>query len=159
MKKKIFGILTAVLVILASVSLADDGLGLIAAPVLAPDEAQEAVRKVYPNAVIHYAVEERDDGRMEWNVFFTDGTMLGQCEVDAQTWAVREKKTWQMPEGALTADQAVEKLAAEKGALTILELELDRDNGRLWYEGEAELDGKRYEFEMTVTGEIVEWER
>ena len=40
-----------------------------------------------------------------------------------------------------------------------VDLGLDRDDGSLRYEGEAELDGKRYEFEMRVTGEIVEWDR
>ena len=47
----------------------------------------------------------------------------------------------------------------EQGDLQIVDLELDRDNGRLRYEGEATLDGKRYEFEISVAGEIIEWER
>lgn len=36
---------------------------------------------------------------------------------------------------------------------------LDRDDGRLVYEGEAELDGRFYDFEMTAEGKIIEWER
>lgn len=38
-------------------------------------------------------------------------------------------------------------------------LELDWEDGELIYEGEAELNGKRYEFEIRVTGEMLEWER
>lgn len=167
-KQKLFWILLVVLLVGASRVLADDGLGSLVGtnpPVvtLAPDApqalAQAAVLKQYPNAVIHYAIQERDDGRLEWNVFFTDGTQLGECEVNGETYALREVRTYDMPVDALTADRAVEKLAAEKGAIAVTSLELERDDGRLWYQGEAELNGWRYEFEMTIDGTLVEWER
>ena len=41
----------------------------------------------------------------------------------------------------------------------IVDLELDHDDGRLRYEGVAEQSGKRYEFELSVSGKIIEWER
>ena len=157
MKKKFFWILTAVMMLLTSAAMADDGLGLITDSAFAP--VREAVLKMHPGAVIQYALQERDDGRLEWDVFFTEGTMIGHCEVDAETWAVRREKTYEKPADALMADQAVEALMAAKGRLTVLELELERDDGKLRYEGEAELDGKRYEFEMTIAGKILEWER
>ena len=72
---------------------------------------------------------------------------------------LRKVTLYEKPDGALTAAEAMEKLAASKGAVTVIDLDLDRDDGRLRYEGEAELDGKRYEFEMSVTGELLEWER
>ena len=162
MRKNLFWILTAVLMLLTSAAMADDGLGLIT-PAIEPGApempARQAVLKERPNAVIQYAVQERDDGRLEWDVFFTEGTMIGHCEVDAETWTVRREKLYEKPADALTADQAVEALMAAKGQLTVVELELERDDGKLCYEGEAELDGKRYEFEMTIAGKIVEWER
>lgn len=43
--------------------------------------------------------------------------------------------------------------------MTVMELELDWEDGELIYEGEAELNGKRYEFEISVNGEMLEWER
>ena len=58
----------------------------------------------------------------------------------------------------LNAGEAMALLSQSKGALTIVELELDHEGG-LRYEGEAEQGGKRYEFEMRATGEIIEWER
>ena len=49
-------------------------------------------------------------------------------------------------------------LARIPGA-TIVEFERDTDDGRVYYEGEAALDGWEYEFEIDATaGEIVKWE-
>lgn len=169
MKKNLMIVLTVILTLTASFALADDGLGVLTAATVTPEAtyapgsaealAIEAVRKEVPGAVIHYAIQNTDDRRLEWDVFFTDGTMLGECEVDAETYEVRKYRSYEPKGEALTADKAVEKLMASKGALTIIDLDLDRDDGDLWYEGEAELDGRRYEFEMTAAGRIVEWER
>lgn len=123
------------------------------------ENALAAVRASLPEATIDYAVRERDDGRMIWNVFFTQGAQLGMCEVPEGTDEVRKEERFDRPQGALNAEEAMAALAASKGALTVTELELDRENGALVYEGEAELGGKRYEFEIGVTGEILQWER
>jgi len=165
MNKKFFILLTAMLLTFASASLADDGLGSLvnAAPSVTADpsqtQAEAALLAELPTAVIHFALQERDDGRMEWNIFFTNGTDIGQAEVDAETFVVRKLKTYAMPEDTLTAGQAVASLKAAKGELILRDLELDRDDGQLWYEGECELNGKKYDFEMTTGGKVVEWER
>ena len=153
MKKKIAVVMTVLLLMLAVQN------------ILAEDFSSEkqnaiaAVKVSMPEAVVDYAVRERDDGRYEWDIFFTQDNQLGEVEVLESTNEIRKVTLYEKPEGALTAGEAMALLAEKKGALTIIELELDRDDGRLRYEGEAELDGKRYEFEMTVTGEIIEWER
>ncbi|MBQ7885966.1 MAG: hypothetical protein IJ313_03630 [Clostridia bacterium] len=121
--------------------------------------ALAAVKVSLPDAVVDYTVRERDDGRYEWDLFFTQGNQLGKVEVLESTNEIRKVTLYDKPEGALTASEAMALLAQKKGALEIIDLELDRDNGSLRYEGEAELGGKRYEFEMRVTGEIIEWER
>lgn len=123
------------------------------------NNALAAVKVSLPEAAVDYAVRERDDGRYEWDVFFTQGNQLGEVEVLESTNEIRRVTLYERPEGALTAGEAMALLAEKKGAVKILDLELDRDGGSLRYEGEAELDGKRYEFEMRVTGEIIEWER
>lgn len=123
------------------------------------NNALAAVKVSLPDAAVDYAVRERDDGRYEWDVFFTQGNQLGEVEVLESTNEIRRVTLYERPEGALTAGEAMALLAEKKGAVKILDLELDRDGGSLRYEGEAELDGKRYEFEMRVTGEIIEWER
>jgi len=140
-------------------------LALAAMPVMAEEFAAErenalaAVKVSLPEAVVDYAVRERDDGRYEWDLFFTQGSQLGVCEVLESTNEIRKVTLYEKPEGALLAGEAMALLAQKKGNVTIVDLELDRDGGRLRYEGEAELDGKRYEFEMSVTGDIIEWER
>lgn len=123
-------------------------------------EAALAAAKVsLPEAEIDYAVRERDDGRYEWNLFYRQGEMFGVCKVREETNEVRRVELFNPPAGALIASEAMAKLAQAKGEITIVELELDWDDGVLRYEGDAELDGKRYEFEMGVDGEIIEWER
>lgn len=157
MKRKLFALMLALMMMIAAGALAD-------APVeeLTAEEtlAAEAVLAAQPGAQVNYLIKERDDGRWEWDVFFQQGTALGEATVNAETYAVLKTKTYDnLPADALTADQAVAKLKELKGALTITELDFDRDDGSYRYEGSAELDGKRYEFEMTVSGKLVEWER
>ena len=123
------------------------------------ENALAAVKVSLPDAVVDYAVRDRDDGRYEWDIFFTQGGQLGVCEVLESTNEIRKVTLYDKPEGALTASEAMALLAEKKGELVITDLDLDRDDGRLRYEGEAELNGKRYEFEMSVTGDIIEWER
>ena len=168
MKKNLSIILALTLMLTASFALADDGLGVLTAAepavsVPAADPAQqlaiEAVLKEAPSAVINYVLYDTDNRRPEWDVFFTDGAYLGECEVDAETYEVRKFRSYEAKGEYLTADKAVEALNTAKGPLNVIELDLDRDDGALWYEGEAELDGRRYEFEMSAAGRIVEWER
>jgi len=161
MKKHLFAALLLSLLLIASAALADDGLGVLTSADLSVPEnpAVQAVLKEVPGATIQYSLLDTDDRREEWDIFFTDGTLMGECEVDAETYEIRKIRTYEASPDALTADKAVEALKAAKGALEITELDLDRDDGALWYEGECLLDGRRYEFEMTASGRIVEWER
>ena len=123
------------------------------------ENALAAAKVSLPEANVDYAVRERDGKRIEWNLFFVQGDQLGVCKVLEETNEIRRVELFKKAEGALTASEAVAKLAEKKGALQIVELDLDWDDGRLAYEGEAELDGKRYEFEMSADGSIIEWER
>ena len=123
------------------------------------EKALAALKVSLPQAVVDYTVRDRDDGRYEWDIFFTQGNQLGKCEVLESTNEVRKVTLYEKPEGALTASEAMKQLAEKKGELVVIDLDLDRDDGRLCYEGEAELGGKRYEFEMSVDGKIIEWER
>ncbi|MBE5772100.1 MAG: hypothetical protein E7336_12100 [Clostridiales bacterium] len=123
------------------------------------EKAAAALLAHTPDAVVDYAVRERDDGRYEWDLFFDLNGRLGVCEVIEPDFSVRRIQFYDMPEGALTASQIVEALMREKGEIRIIDLELDFDDGRLRYEGVAELTGKRYEFELGINGKIIEWER
>ena len=123
------------------------------------ENAIAALKVSLPEAVVDFAVRERDDGRDEWDLFFVLGNQLGEGKVLESTNEIRKVTLYEKPDGVLTAGEAMARLSQLKGNVVILDLELDRDDGGLFYEGEAELDGKRYEFEMTAAGEIIEWER
>lgn len=123
------------------------------------ERALSALQAHTPGVSVNYAVRERDDGRYEWDLFFTHNGQLGQAEVRESDFSVRRVRLYDRPADGLTAEEAMAALAREKGAVTIVDLELERDDGRTVYEGEATLDGRRYEFEMTVSGRILEWER
>ena len=122
-------------------------------------KALAAAKVSLPDAAVDYAVREFDDGRAVWNLFFTQGGQLGVCKVLEESNEVRRVELYEKGEGVLTASEAMARLAQKKDGATVVELELDEDDGRLTYEGEAELDGKRYEFEMSAAGEMIEWER
>ena len=122
-------------------------------------KAEEALKAHAPGAAVDFAVRERDDGREQWDLFFVLGGQLGEAEVIESDYLVRNVRLYDVPEGGLSAAQVAELLKKEKGDLQIVDLELDRDNGCLRYEGEATLDGKRYEFEISAAGELIEWER
>ena len=140
-------------------------LSLSVAPALAEDFAKEkenalaALKVSMPEAVVDYAVRDRDDGRYEWDLFFEVNGQLGECEVREDNNEIRKVTLYEKPEGALKASEAMALLAEKKGEIVIIDLELDREGKGLRYEGEAELGGKRYDFEMSITGEIIEWER
>ena len=123
------------------------------------EQAASAFLAQMPGAVIDYAVRERDDGRYEWDLFFTLDGQLGECEIAGSVFDDRRVSRYDMPENALNASQAMALLAQAKGDVQILDLELDREKGQLCYEGEALLENKRYEFSVSVLGEILEWKR
>lgn len=153
MKKNIAVIMMAlVLMIVSQAALAEEF-------VTEKNNALAAVKVSLPEAVVDYAVRERDDGRYEWDIFFTQGNQLGEVEVLESSNEIRRVTLYDKPEGALTASEAMALLAQKKGNITVIDLELDREGKNLRYEGEAELDGRRYEFEMRVNGDLIEWER
>ena len=169
--KKRYWILTLVLMISlllsAQSTLADEPLdspstsSVQGAPEYAYDlqQAIAALQARTPGAVLDYAVRERDDGRYEWDLFFTLNGQLGQCEIREDGFEVRRVTLYDMPQGGLKASEAMAALARAKGDLQIIDLELDRDDGRIRYEGEASLSERRYEFEISINGDIIEWER
>lgn len=123
------------------------------------EKAIAALMVSLPDAAVDYAVRERDDGRYEWNLFFTQNGSLGVCKVLEEKNEIRRVELYAMREGMLLASEAVAELQTIKPGAVVVDLDLDWDDGVLCYEGDARLDGKRYEFEMTAAGRMIEWER
>ena len=167
MMKKMFVLLIALMMLISSAALADDGLGSLLVPgssvsdIPADSAVVNAVKAELPDVTIDYILEERDDGRTEWEVIYrTPAGGLGSCTVKSSSYAIREIRSYDdIPAGSLGVEEALNVLREAKGGFTLVEIDLDYDDGHLCYDGEVELDGKYYEFEVTVEGRIIEWSR
>lgn len=165
MKKSLFILCPLLLCLFFSFALAESPAAdpPPALPVYDPDSpeglAASAVLCEYPDAEIHLVLKEWDDGKAHFDVFFRTLTQFGSCRVDEKTLEVRKARLFDLAENTLFAHEVPETLTAQKGELTLVSLELEYDDGRLFYEGEVSQGLFRYEFEMTVTGKITDWER
>ena len=137
-----------------------------AAAVLTPVQAQEALKALYPSAVIRHTALECDDGFYEYDVFFTADAFSAHAELHAETGALLEAELNYVPEtrmagdGPLTAEEARTLVLTLADGGSIIEFETDRDDGRTVYEGEVRVNGVRYEFAIDAdSGRVVEWER
>ena len=113
---------------------------------------------------------DRDDGRLGYDgEFYTADYPENDYEIDAADGTVLssdfDAEGYTAPADsatAITADQAKEIALAEVPGATvddIYEFELDRDDGRLEYEGAIWYDGTEYEFTIDgYSGAIRSWE-
>ena len=130
--------------------------------VLTQQDAEQAVRALYPNAVIHFTTLERENGGHVYQVHFATPNVVGNAELNAENGALVEMDlhytSAPSAQGPLTADEA-KKLAlsmVENGR--IVEFETDRENGRTEFEGEVVAGGIEYEFTIDAeTGAVLEW--
>lgn len=112
---------------------------------------------------------ERDDGFLIYNVEFYVGNEEYDYEIDADTGRIMDVD-YEIEDDFLSEDtQGVEisEAEAEKIALEMvpgassedLHMKLERDDGRLIYEGDIRYDGMEYEFEINAeNGKIISWE-
>ena len=122
MKKTLISILAALMVIVAVDAAFAEAVKEPAGVVPAASGQEEAyaqerasviaaVQAAAPGAVIDYVVRERDDGRIEWDVFFKQNGVLGQAEVFEDGLEVRKVEMFnQSREDSLTASEAAAKL-------------------------------------------------
>ena len=113
---------------------------------------------------------DREDGRLVYDVeFYTADYSEYDYEIDAADGTILsydfDAEGYTAPSAgstAITADEAKEIALAEVPGATvddIYEFELDRDDGRLEYEGSIWYDGTEYEFTIDgYSGAIREWE-
>ena len=108
-----------------------------------------------------------DDGVRVYDVEFWSGNKEYDYEIDAATGSVRSCD-WDIEDytpvssSSDTLSKAQIKAIVEKKAGTTgtyRDFHLDRDDGRLVYEGELRSNGMEYEFEIdAVTGAILDWD-
>lgn len=134
-----------------------------ASATLTAEAALESVQRVFPDATIASQTSEIDDRLNEIKLFFYTDSLFGTMSLNAETGDILEYDVSigsYLSDGQLTLDAAEAQLLALKPGATVTKIELDKDNGRVFWEGDATLDGKRYEFKLDAfTGALVEWER
>ncbi|MGN1019279.1 MAG: PepSY domain-containing protein [Aristaeellaceae bacterium] len=112
-----------------------------------------------PGAYVAFTLLEKDDGLYRWKVFARSGEDWLVYELNAQDGGVMETERY-FAAAAVTPEETVEAIRAQKGEIVLTELDLELDKGRLVYEGQAELGGVRYEFEVLASdGSLIEWKK
>lgn len=128
------------------------------------DEAvAAAVEAAYPGAEIIRKDEQIDDGNHEIEVFIVTDGLYGTLDLNAETGAILERELYvgeYAADGMMTEEAARAQIATLKPGAEIVKIKLDEDDGRYFWEGDATLNGARYEFAINATtGDMVEWER
>ena len=136
-----------------------------ASVVLTPEQAEEKLLSLYPNAIIYLVHQERDDGRYEYQIHFGTDAFIGRAELNAETGALLDAEldytsaAGVQAQGPLTADEAKALALSLVAGGQIVEFETDREDGRTVYEGEIRADNGSYEFVIDAeTGRVTEWE-
>ena len=142
------------------------------------EEAQNIALAKVPGATANDIYEfsvDYDDGRLEYEVEFYSGSTEYDYEIDAATGDIlsydNDVENFSIPQqqgtatGSYIGEDAAKAAALQRAGLTEDQVrwekcELDEDDGRYFWEGDATLNGSRYEFAIdAVTGTMVEWER
>ena len=117
----------------------------------------------YPGAEIVRKDEQIDDGNHEIEVFLVTDGLYGTLDLNAETGAILERELYvgqYSTDGMMTEEAARAQIATLKPGAEIVKIKLDEDDGRYFWEGDATLNGSRYEFAINATtGDMVEWER
>lgn len=129
---------------------------------LSADDARVAAAKVAPEAADGFAIAGRGDDGSVYEVFYSAEGAVGEITVNAQTGAITRVERY--PEaaarGVLSADEVARLVSERQRGAEIVELELEWDDGRYLYEGEATAGGARYSFELDAeTGRFIEFGR
>ena len=122
-------------------------------------EAAEAlVDRIYPGMDVLFS-RDGENGAKE--LCLLAGNLCGEIVVAGNGVISRELTCGEYTrDGRLTMEGALAVLELHRPEAEFRALELDEDDGQLYYEGDAWLDGVEYEFELDArTGRLVEWER
>ena len=120
--------------------------------------AEDTVLSEYPDALILFG-EDADGGAKRMYVISPE--FGGAVWVQGDIICRRELNFGAfMRDGRLTMEGALMAMSMYRPEAEFRALELEEDDGRWSYEGEAYIDGREYEFEISAsTGRLLEWER
>lgn len=124
-------------------------------------EIPAIVAACIPNAEVLAMQETSDDGLYEIEVAFRTPAAYGTLSLNAETGDMLEFEMYvgELPQLSVESEQAArEALEGLKPGAVIHQIMLDEDDGRLCWEGYAQWQDARYEFELdAASGRLAEW--
>lgn len=162
-----------------------NGVNIDTSNVIGEARAKEIILAKAPGAEITKLVLDEDDGILYYEGYARVDGKLYEFEVKADDGVIRKweleddnssnnsgsgststpkptatPKPTTAPSTAISMDEARTLVLKKVPGATITKIELDYDDGRKIYEGEAYKDGYEYEFEINAsTGKFIKWEQ
>lgn len=125
---------------------------------ISADKAREIILAKFPGGQIIEFESDIDDGKYEGKIIYNSTLYEFEISVSSGDIIKLENKGGAQ-QIQISREQAVSIINGKLPGSTIIELELDEENGRPEYDGEAVLNGIEYEFTIdAVTGTITKWE-
>ena len=128
------------------------------------EQAKSLVLKKIPGATIVELSVDYDDGRKVYEGEAYLNRSEYEFEIDASNgnfikWKEEKHENAGNASSLISAEKAKSIVLAKVPGATVVDLELDEDDGGYYYEGEARKGSMEYEFVINaVNGSIVEWE-
>lgn len=165
-----------------------NGVNIDTSNVIGEARAKEIILAKAPGAEITKLVLDEDDGTLYYEGYARVDGKLYEFEVKADDGVIRKweleddysdnnsgnsssgnsnnnnststPKPTTAPSTSISMDEARTLVLKKVPGATITKIELDYDDGRKIYEGEAYKDGYEYEFEINAsTGKFIKWEQ
>lgn len=163
-----------------------NGVNIDTSNVIGKARAKEIILAKAPGAEITKLVLDEDDGILYYEGYARVDGKLYEFEVKADDGVIRKweleydnssnnnsgsgststpkptvtPKPTTAPSTSISMDEARTLVLKKVPGATITKIELDYDDGRKIYEGEAYKDGYEYEFEINAsTGKFIKWEQ
>lgn len=165
-----------------------NGVNIDTSNVIGEARAKEIILAKAPGAEITKLVLDEDDGILYYEGYARVDSKLYEFEVKADDGVIRKweleddysdnnsgnsssgnsnnnnststPKPTTAPSTSISMDEARTLVLKKVPGATITKIELDYDDGRKIYEGEAYKDGYEYEFEINAsTGKFIKWEQ
>ena len=115
--------------------------------------------KLLPDAAVDGVYHVKDDGRQRRVAFLRKGGDVYEVVTEADSAKV-VRMTQVFGAGEITSlPDAWRSVQDAKGAAAVIDVELEFDDGRLVYQGDASLNGRKFEFEILAeNGKLLQWE-
>ena len=147
----------------------DDSQNSAPASLIGKDKAKEIALAKAPGAVLVEIELDEDDGVWKYEGELRKGYQEYEFEIDAKTGSVlkwKEDTDDDVPASSTAAsnsavigqEKAKQIALAKVPGATLVNIELDTDDGKKVYEGELRKGNIEYEFEIdAATGSILKW--